>query len=233
MSSPVDPNYIRLPYPDDADGKVRRAAEYVEYEAAIKALDTIKNELCGNAERAAQISGKWRDDTTMIDGKDRLNYAKDHLASYWRGPAFNAFNSYTGNVVGVLDKDLVVMGTMANTLGTSVQTVFSTYASAISFIGKCVANLGELGAWAAIAAATAEIPGVDVVTAAALANKILDALVAFVKDVTALISEAVTQIGQYKQQAVAYAVQGTQFQHPELVPDSAGHTGEWKPGDNR
>jgi hypothetical protein len=125
------------------------------------------------------------------------------------------------------------MGTIANTLGSSVQTVFSTYASAIGFIGKCVANLGELGAWAAIAAATAEIPGVDVVTAAALANKILDTLVTFVKDVTTLISDAVTQIGQYKAQGIAFAVQGDQFQHPELVPDATGHTGEWQPNVNR
>jgi hypothetical protein len=233
MNSPVDPKYIRLPYPDDADGRVRRAAEYVEYKAAIKALDTIKNELFGNAERAAQISGLWHDDKTMIEGKNRLNYAKDHLASYWRGPAYNAFNSYTGNVVGVLDKDAVAMGNIATTLGSSVQTVFSTYASAIGFIGKCVANLGELGAWVAIAAATVEVPGVDLITAAALANKILDALVTFVKDVTTLISDAVTQIGQYKAQGIAFAVQGSQFQYPELVPDSTGHAGEWKVNLNR
>ncbi|MFL6142160.1 MAG: hypothetical protein ACJ72N_09900 [Labedaea sp.] len=233
MSNPVDPNYIRLPYPADSDRRVRHAAEYVEYEAAIKALDTIKNELCGNAERAGEISGMWRADETMLEGKDRLNYAKDHLASYWRGPAYNAFSSYTGNVVGVHDKDLVVMGTIATTLGSSVQTVFSTYASAIGFIGKCVANLGQLGAWTAIAAATAEIPGVDIVTAAALANKILDTLVNFVKDVTTLIADAVTQIGQYKAQGIAFAVQAGQFQHPELLPDSTGHTGEWRVNPNR
>jgi hypothetical protein len=69
--------------------------------------------------------------------------------------------------------------------------------------------------------------------AAALANKILDTLVNFVKDVTTLISNAVTQIGPYKAQGIAFAVQAAQFQHPELLPDATAHTGEWQVNPNR
>lgn len=112
-------------------------------------------------------------------------------------------------------------------------TVFSTYASAITLIGNTVANLANLGAWTAIAVATAEVPGLDLITATALADKIMDTLTAFIKDVTALVSGAVTQIGQYKSQGISFANQATQFQHPELLPGAVGHTGEWQVNPNR
>ena len=233
MGNPAVPNYIRLPYPADSDAKVRRAAELIEYEAAIKALDMIKNELLGNAERANEIAHLWGENTTMNDAKGDLNSMKYTLASYWKGPAFNAFNAYTIDAVGIMDKDLAVMGTMATTLGSTVSTVFDTYAKAITFIGNCAAALANLGAALTIAFATAEVPGVNVLTSAAVLNKVSDTLAAFVKEVVTLIAGATTQIGQYKSQGISFANQATQFQHPEPLPDAATHTSQWQVNPNR
>lgn len=228
----TDPNggqsWVHLPYPHDTDKKIRDTAAYVQYDAVAQILDMIRDDLCGNAARAEGLANDWGLNATMNDAKVDLNDMRNNLASYWRGPAFNAFNLYSANAAGVMDKDLAVMGDVSKTLGTAISTVYDTYASAIKFMGNCVASLSSAGIWAVIAVATIPIPGVDVLTASAAVNKTIEVLTNFIKDVTALVSDATTQIGKYKSEGVSFANQGTQFQHPEPLPSSAGHTGEWQ-----
>lgn len=215
------------PYPQDADEKIRRAAKIVFYDAPIQTLDMIKTQLFGSSEKAEQIANDWGQNTVMNDSKTEINTAKDNLAAYWEGPAYNAFNSYAGNAVGVMDKDLATMGTIATTLGQSVATVYQTYASAITFIGNCAADLGKAGIYVLLAAGTIEIPILGEIDAALAAKQVLDALQSFVKNVTALISSATTQIGQYKSQGISFANLGQQFQNPEPLPEAPRHVGEW------
>jgi hypothetical protein len=170
----------------------------------------------------------WGENTTMNDVKSDLNSMKYDVSTYWTGPAYTAFNAYTIDAVGIMDKDLTVMGTMATTLGSTVTTVFDAYSKAITFIGNCAAALANLGAAVAIAFATAEVPGVNVLTSAAVLNKVSDTLAAFVKEVTALIAGAVTQMGQYQSQAISFSNQATQFQYPERLPDGATHARHWQ-----
>jgi hypothetical protein len=232
MGNPI-PHHIELPYPTSSDAKIRRAAQLAQYEAPVKALDTIKNELLGNAVRAEGLARSWADDATMTEAKGHLNSMKYALSSYWRGPAFNAFNAYTIDAVGIMDKDLAVMGTVATTLGSAVTTVYDTYAKALTFIGNCAAAITNLGLAIGIAFATAEVPVVNVLTSSAVLNKISDTLAAFVKEVTALIAAAITQMGQYKAQGISFVSQGTQFQRPEPIPTAVSHTGQWQVNPNR
>ena len=226
MSSPTD-EHLGLPYPSDSDKKIREAAEWVSMDAAIKTLDTIKT-WCGNAAGVARTGEYWGTDPTMADCKLALNSMRDTLSACWKGPAYNAFSTYTINTVGVMDKDLATMGTVASTIGSSVSTVFSTYATAIGFIGNTVASLGSAGVWATIGAATSWIPAVDVLTAVAVINKTIDVLKDFVKDVTKLIADGTTQMGQYKAQGLSFTTQATQFQHPEPLPGTTAQVGGWQ-----
>jgi hypothetical protein len=231
MTPPNGPT-TELPYPYDSDEAIRKAADRVGFEAAKVTLDKVKT-WCGDAASVARIGGYWGDDTTMNDCKLALNGMRDDLSAYWKGPAYNAFSTYTINAVGVMDKDLATMGTMATTIGTSVTTVFSTYSTAITFVGNTAASLGSAGLWGVIGAATSWIPGVNVVTASAVLAKIIDVLKDFVKDVTKLIADGVTQMGQYKAQGLSYVNQATQFQHPEPLPGATKQLGGWQVNPNR
>jgi hypothetical protein len=227
------PHHIELPYPVDSDKKIRYAAGLVEYEAVSQMLDKIKNDLLGNAVRAEGLAREWANDARMIDAKGHLNSMKYTVSRCWQGPAFNAFNQYTIDAVGIMDKNAGGMDKIATTLGSVVQIVYDTYAKALTCIGNCAAALANLGLAVGIAFATAEVPVVNVLTSAAVLNKISDTLAAFMKEVTALIAAAITQMGQYKAQGISFVSQGTQFQIPEAVPDGTDQASQWRVNPNK
>lgn len=225
MASPVP--LAKAPYPEDADHKIRTAAGLVFYDAPAQTLDLIKTQLFGSADRAESKAQGWATSTVMSDSRTEIQTAKDNLSAYWEGGAFNSFNSYASSVVGILDGDQSTMGNVSSVLGNCIATVYQTYASAISFIGKCLADLFSAGAWVAVALATSEIPVVDVLTGAAALNKLIDVLTSFVKNVTDLLSSATGQIGQYRAQGLSFQRYGSEFKVPEQPGGSMGDVGGW------
>lgn len=231
--NPTIPHNTAVPYPVGADLRIRRAADLVEYQAVIPMLNKLKNDLLGNAVRAEGLARQWAGDARMVDAKGDLNSMKYSLSRCWRGPAFNAFNQYTIDAVGIMDKNAAGFDKVATTLGSVTQIVYDTYAKAVTFIGNCAAALADLGLAAAVAFATAEVPGVNVLTSAAMLNKISATLVAFMKEVTALIAASITQMGQYKAQEVSFVSQANQFQIPEAVPNGTNQPSQWQVNPNR
>jgi hypothetical protein len=218
------------PYPDKADALIRGVAHQVEFRDIanlVKVLDEVKNQLLGNAERVEQLAHQWVRDTTMNDGKQELGDMKGKLASYWSGPACDAFTSYTDGVSSNLDMNGPQIAKMGETLAAAVETVFNTYASAIEFIGTCAADLVKLGVNTGIFAATVEVPGLDILTGAEWIQTVVDTMAAMIQNVTSLIARATEQIGQYKSQAVGFAAAANQFQVPQSPPESATHVGLW------
>jgi hypothetical protein len=227
MAAPVTSLPAKAPYPEDADRKIRAAARLVFYDAPVQTLDLIKTQLFGSADRAEWKAQDWATSTVMSASRKEIQGAKDNLAAYWEGGAFNAFNSYASSVVGILDGNQSTMGNMSSVLGNCIVTVYQTYASAISLIGKCFADLCNVGGWVAIALATEEIPVVDVLTDAAALNKLIDALTSFVKNVTDLLSSATGQIGQYRAQGLSFQRYGSEFKIPESPGTAVGDVGGW------
>jgi hypothetical protein len=113
---------------------------------------------------------------------------------------------------------------MATTLGTCVQTVHNTYATAIKFIAQCAGDLINLGIYGVLAA----IPVVDFVTGPMFVMKVIDKLTDFVKNVGGLIGDATTQIGSYKSSAISFATNANNFKQPEQLPDQVGNPGSWR-----
>lgn len=230
--NPTIPQHIVPPYPVGSDKKIRSAAALVEYDAVSKMLTLIKTELLGNEVRAEGLAREWANDARMIDAKGDLNSMKYSLSRCWRGPAFNAFNQYTIDAVGIMDRNAGGMDTIATTLAGLMKIVYDTYATALTCIGNCAAALGNLGLSIGIAAATAPVPGLNVLVSAEVLNKISDTLAAFMKEVTALISAGVTQMGQYKAQGISFVSQATQFQMPEAVPNGTNKASQWQVNPN-
>jgi uncharacterized protein YukE len=217
----------RPPYPEQQDAMIRKVAQQVEFHDVLTVLDTVKNQLLGNAERVEQIAREWGADQTMNSGKQELGAMKDKLAAYWSGPANSAFTSYTDSVVTTLDENRALIGTVATTLGSAVSTVWNTYAAAIAFIGKCFANLVALGAHTALFVATVEVPGLNLLTAGEWINSVIETLKTFIQDVSDLIQSATETIGAYKENGVALASTAGQFQVPQAPPGEAGQPGLW------
>lgn len=227
------PHYIELPYPVKSDKKIRHAAGIVEAEAVVQMLTLIKTQFLGNEVRTEGLARQWATDARMVDAKGHLNSMKYSLARCWKGPAFTAFNQYTIDTVGIMDKNAGGMDKIATTMASLMQIVYDTYAKALTFIGNCAAALGNLGVQIGIAAATAVVPAVDVLTTAAVLNKISDTLAAFMKEMTTLIAGAATQMGQYKAQGISFVSQATQWQIPVAIPDGTNQPSQWQVNPNK
>jgi hypothetical protein len=230
--NPTIPHHIVLPYPEGSDKKIRTAAALVEYEAVSKMLTLIKNELLGNEVRAEGLAREWANDARMVDAKGDLNSMKYSLSRCWRGPAFNAFNLYTIDAVGIMDKNAGAMDKIATTLASLMEIVYDTYAKALTCIGNCAAAISNLGLSMGIAAATAPVPGLNVLVSAGVLNKISDTLATFMQEMTALIAAAISQMGQYKAQGISFVSQATQFQVPEAVPNGTNQASQWQVNPN-
>jgi uncharacterized protein YukE len=222
------PSPAKAPYPEKADHEIRTAASFIPFDlGVVKTLDMIKTELFGNAEKAEHLSSEWTQCKDMSDSREEIQNAKNNLAGRWEGAAFEQFDQYSGSVVLALNNNHTALGNIGKTVGEFVQIVFDTYAAALKFMGSCAADLGGLTGYGGLAAATALIPGVDLVSAGVFLGKLVDTLQSFVKNVNDLVTNAVSQVGQYKTSATSLQASANSFQVPSIPGGEVGHTSSW------
>lgn len=214
-------------YPAQQDHEVRQAAIRVDYPAVIDTLNDIRNELLGDYVRVAELANHWGQSGVMRLPREDIANAKINVAQYWAGSAHRGFDGWSGDIVGMLDRNELTMGNISIVLGEMGEEVVKTYADAIEFIGKCAGNLVGLGGYAALASGTSWIPGVNVLTTEALVTKIIDALSTFVIDVSGLIADSTERVGAYKTDGDALVVRANQFKAPVGLPREVGHPRSW------
>ncbi len=217
------PNIPTIPYPDDADRKIREAAEKANHPDVIQLLDKIKNHLFGNAERINLIAQAWAKNTALVDSRLGIQYATQTLAGYWSGPAFSQYSAYSADATSALDADQSALAAMGTALGGCVSIVYNTYAAVIRLIGNTAADIVNT----AVSVGIALIPGVGEFELSNAIQAVTDILTNFIKNCTDLLSSAVEQFGQYKSASVGFTASATGFKQLTPLPDQIGHPGSW------
>lgn len=228
MSAPLL-NLQKMPYPEQADQQIRVYANAVPPyisnagKQAIRMLDLIKNETFGNADKVELLANEWAQCNVMSDSAREFQDATNNLVGYWEGPASQQYIQYSGSATATMNANQAAMHGVATTLANCVKTVYDTYSLALQYIGNCAGDIVGLGGYGVLAA----IPGVDIVSIPALIIKVVDTLSNFVKNVTSLVSGAVSQIGSYQSGDTSFLASGNSFRAPNEPGGELGHTNSW------
>lgn len=212
-----------MPYPDEADKKIREAAAQVGNTDIFQLLDNMKNNLLGNAERVDLIAQFWAQAEPMRDAHRTIQDSSQELSGFWTGPAYNQFSSFNSDTISAIDADQAAMASMGSALGACVSTIYQTYSSVIGLIGKTAADLVDFMGRAVITL----IPGIGELEAIDALNSVIDILSNFVRNVTDLITGAVQQFGQYKGTAIGFISSGEAFRQISAPPSQVGNPGSW------
>ncbi len=217
------PSVPSIPYPEDADRKIREAANKYNHPDVIQTLDKMKNELFGNAERVNALAQAWASNPSVGDSQLAIQTATENLAGYWSGPAFSQFSAYSTDVTGALGSDQSAMASMGTALGGCVSIVYNTYAAVIRLIGNTAADIVNAG----VSIGVSLIPGIGEFELSNAIQAITDLLTNFVRNCTELLSSAVEQFGQYKDAAVGFRASAAGFKQLTPLPDQIGNPGSW------
>jgi uncharacterized protein YukE len=204
------------PYPDEADGKIRRIAELLGRGEIIQLLDDVRNKLLGNAFQVQDMAMEFAKNHTLADAGDDIDNAVQAVAGTWSGRAAAQFTTYADHVGKALGDQQDVIGSMSGILSGIAGCVIETYSKAIEFIGTCAVELGKLGYKTIVAIATAAIPIVDVFTSKDVLDTVVDAFAALVTAINGLFAQAVSTLGDFRAQATAIVQGDTDF--PDLPP---------------
>ncbi|WP_329049122.1 hypothetical protein OG738_40865 [Amycolatopsis sp. NBC_01488] len=88
MSAPTVPPAAAAapqPYPDEADGKIRRIAELLGRGEIIQLLDDVRNKLLGNAFQVQDMAMEFARNHTLADAGDEIGSAVQAVAGTWSG----------------------------------------------------------------------------------------------------------------------------------------------------
>lgn len=228
MSAPTAPPAPAAPqpYPDEADGKIRRIAELLGRGEIIQLLDDVRNKLLGNAFQVQDMAMEFAKNHTLADAGDDIDNAVQAVAGTWSGRAAAQFSTYAGTVGKALGAQQDVVGSMSGILSGIAACVIETYSKAIEFIGTCAVELGKLGYKTIVAIATAAIPIVDVFTSKEVIDAVVDAFANLITAINGLFGQALSTLGSFHAQATALVQSDTDFPDLPPMPTNSGMDNE-------
>ena len=214
-------------YPDDHDKTIRQYAglPMIGDQDAINMLNTIKNELFGNADKVYTLGKTWENYLALGTQAYNIQAATNNLSSDWSGDAKTQFDTFNSGVLSTLNKDDAVIKAIGNTLSACASQVYTTYANAIKEMADCVNSLAKAG----LAVGFSWVPWVGEALDAGAVAYLWNALDAFVKGVEGLIADSITQIGQLKVNGTNFVGQAELFAAIAAPGDKMGITDDWTP----
>ncbi|MEW2505952.1 hypothetical protein AB0878_36365 [Amycolatopsis sp. NPDC047767] len=219
---PSGPTAPPKPYPEEADGKIRKIAELLGRGDILQLLEDVRNNLLGNAVHVQNLAMEFAKNHTLADAGDNIDEAVQSVSGTWSGRAADQFATYAGRVGKALEGQQNVVAGMSGILTDIAGCVIETYSKAIEFIGACAVELGKLGYKTIIAIVTSEIPIVDIFTAKDVLDAAVDAFANLVTSVMGLFAQARTTLGDFSKQAITLVRSDTDF--PD-IPELPGNSG--------
>lgn len=213
-------------YSEANDQIIRQWASYplIGDQDAIKALDTIKNAVFGNADKVDALAYSWSQCQVMNDTYSSIQQANNSLSGNWQGPAKQQYDTFASGVQGVAKGNQSAMGGIGNTLGNCVAQVYQTYGNCIGAMASCAGTLTKI----AVEAGLSFIPVVGEILDADAIRQLIGVLGDFVSSVDSLIGQSVAQIGSYKQNGVLFQTSASAFLAPAAPGQRIGDPHSWQ-----
>ncbi|VVJ19568.1 Uncharacterised protein [Amycolatopsis camponoti] len=195
--TPVTPSQAEMPYPADADAKIRFWAEFIGAHGIITLLDKLRVFIAGDIGKVLHLADTFATETALTKAAEQLNAAQLTLAKAWHGDAADQFNAYAGKAVTALGQNQNSMISLTSTMSSIAETIIDTYKNLLMTIGKCAINLAQLGGKIGIAVAeSAALPPLAVIGFRDVADAINSAFATFWNDCLALLGGLMTNIGR-------------------------------------
>ncbi|WP_410566964.1 WXG100 family type VII secretion target [Amycolatopsis sp. cmx-4-61] len=225
-----------LPYPDDADVVIRRAASFVGAHGIITLLDKLRTFIAGDIGKVLHLADTFAGHSALTDAIDRLNTAQLKLSSAWHGDAADQFATYAGMAKPILTQNQASLVTLTKTMSSIAETIIDTYKNLLIVIGKCAININQLGGKIGIAIGTSVVlPPLAPISFKDIADALNTAFATFWQDCLTLLGGMVTDIGKLIGNRIELTTIETTFTALPEVGTSTGVIGDparWhvKPG---
>jgi uncharacterized protein YukE len=194
---PGTPGPPALPYPEDADAVIRRAAGFIGAHGIITLLDKARVFIAGDIGKVLHLADTFASQKALTDAVDQLNTAQLTLSTAWHGDAADQFAAYANMAKPVLTQNQTSMVTLTKTMSSVAQTVIDTYKNLLVLISKCASSIYQLGGKIAIAiGTTAILPPLAPFNMKDIADALNTAFATFWQDCFTLLTTMVTNIGK-------------------------------------
>lgn len=223
MTVPPAPGPATLPYPEDSDATIRRAAGFIGAHGIIALLDKLRVFIAGDIGKVLHLADTFASQHALPDAVDQLNAAQLALSTAWQGDAADQFATYAGMAKPVLAQNQASMVTLTSTMSSVAQTIIDTYKNLLTVIGKCAINISQLGGKIAIAIAeTSVIPPIAPFKIEDIADALNSAFATFWTDCLTLLTGMMTDIGRMIDDRIDLASIETNF---AALPEVGSSTG--------
>lgn len=228
MTQPTVKHRNKAEWPGLAASRVFSDAMATSHDAALRTLDTIRDELFGDASKMEDLANIWGRDKTMTASKSEIDTALQNLSGYWQGGGFSAYRSYSADTSAKFSDNERIMNDISGIMSDCIDLVYSTYADAIELISSCANSLEDLSLE-------------DLVPGAGQLLKIWNALNDFVKAWADLYAKSVRKMGQLIKGKVTLHTLANDFHgltepgsgsgagdSPQRMPGAAGNPDMWE-----
>ncbi|MFI6301743.1 WXG100 family type VII secretion target [Amycolatopsis thailandensis] len=219
-------------YPQGADSKIREFATlpFIDRPDILRLLDDVRDRLLGNPARIQEMAASFSRNKAVQVARDDLGDAVQSLAGTWTGRAADQFTTYVSRVTDSLEKEQEAVAEISGLLANLADSVVTTYAKAIEFLGVCAGRLATIDIKMILAALSSVVPGLNAIMWADVIDTIVEALGELVTSFVNLLAAAVEQQGKFFQSATGFAQIGTNFVEIPDLPSNSGvdNQKQWK-----
>lgn len=222
VTSPV-PDPASLPYPEESDATIRRAAEFIGARGIVTLLDKLRVFIAGDIGKVLHLADTFAGQHALIAAVDQINSAQLALSEAWRGDAADQFALYAGMAKTTLNQNQNSMLTLIKTVSSIAGAIIDTYSKLITMIGKCAINISQLGGKIVLAIAeTSVVPPIAPLKLQDIADALNSAFATFWQDCLNLLTGMMSTIGTLIGDRIDLTTIETNF---ATLPDLGGTTG--------
>ncbi|WP_086846660.1 WXG100 family type VII secretion target [Amycolatopsis kentuckyensis] len=212
-----------LPYPDDADAVIRRAAGFIGAHGIITLLNKLRVFVAGDIGKVLHLADTFASQSALSDAVDQLNAAQLTLSTAWHGDAADQFATYAGMAKPILTQNQASLVTLTKTMSSIAETIIDTYKNLLVVIGKCAININQLGGKIGIAIGTSVVlPPLAPISFKDVADALNTAFATFWQDCLTLLGGMLTDIGKLIGNRIDLTTIETTF---TALPEVGGSTG--------
>jgi len=221
--TPGTPDPAALPYPEDADAIIRRAAGFIGAHGIITLLDKLRVFIAGDIGKVLHLADTFASQKSLSNAVDQLNAAQLTLSTAWHGDAADQFATYAGMAKPILTQNQTSLVALTKTMSSIAQTIIDTYKNLLVVTGKCAISIYQLGGKIGIAiGTTAVLPPLAPINIKDIADALNTAFATFWQDCLNLLTCMLTNIGKLIGDRIDLTTLETNF---AALPDVGSSTG--------
>ncbi|MBB5156433.1 hypothetical protein [Saccharopolyspora phatthalungensis] len=209
-----------VPFPEEQAAKIIEYAEKTGQYLIVRIVNEVRHWL-GHPEAVLAIAARWSPTAKkeLVKADDTIVNARTAIAGNWTGTASEAYLAYLDHVAKVMADTADLFERFSKKLLDMLNHVTEAYKIAIALMGNTAAEIISVtgGVWGTIGES---IFGV--------ADKVLQALANFVRQLTSTTERVAQVMADFKRTGLEIAQVAADLTIPEPLPAAAADSSDWK-----